>query len=141
MSDSKMGKAKGWVGRSAGTPHFHASGEREMLSNLPQSRTLLVPQPECSRLQEGSARWNRRPGSALRAHAGEKGAPGHQIKFFFLLIWLSQVLYIIVFMYVSWPCGSLLLRPFPSCGEWALLFVAVHRLLTAVASLVVEHGF
>ena len=26
------------------------------------------------------------------------------------------------------------------CGEWGLLFVAVHRLLIAVASLVVEHG-
>jgi len=27
-----------------------------------------------------------------------------------------------------------------SCGEWGLLFVAVCQLLTAVASLVVEHG-
>ena len=29
---------------------------------------------------------------------------------------------------------------FSSCGEWGLLFVAVHRLLIAVASLVAEHG-
>ena len=29
---------------------------------------------------------------------------------------------------------------FSSCGEWGLLFVAVHRLLIVVASLVVEHG-
>ena len=29
---------------------------------------------------------------------------------------------------------------FSSCGEWGLLFVAVCRLLIAVASLVVEHG-
>ena len=29
---------------------------------------------------------------------------------------------------------------FPSCGERGLLFVVVHRLLIAVASLVVEHG-
>ena len=29
---------------------------------------------------------------------------------------------------------------FSSCGERGLLFVAVHGLLTAVASLVVEHG-
>ena len=29
---------------------------------------------------------------------------------------------------------------FSSCGEWELLFIAVCRLLTAVASLVVEHG-
>ena len=27
-----------------------------------------------------------------------------------------------------------------SCGEWGLLFIAVHGLLIAVASLVVEHG-
>ena len=30
-------------------------------------------------------------------------------------------------------------RAFSSCGEWGLLFVAVHGLLIAVASLV-EHG-
>ena len=31
-------------------------------------------------------------------------------------------------------------RAFSSCGEWGLLFVAVHRLLIVVASLVAEHG-
>ena len=31
-------------------------------------------------------------------------------------------------------------RAFSSCGEWGLLFVAVCRLLIAVASLVAEHG-
>ena len=31
-------------------------------------------------------------------------------------------------------------RAFSSCGEWGLLFVAVHGLLIVVASLVVEHG-
>ena len=30
---------------------------------------------------------------------------------------------------------------FSSCGEQGLLFIVVHRLLIAVASLVVEHGF
>ena len=29
---------------------------------------------------------------------------------------------------------------FSSCGERGLLFIAVHRLLIVVASLVVEHG-
>ena len=29
---------------------------------------------------------------------------------------------------------------FSSCGEWGLLFVAVHGLLIVVASLVAEHG-
>ena len=36
--------------------------------------------------------------------------------------------------------SSLLTRAFSSCGEQGLLFVAVRGLLTAVASLVVEHG-
>ena len=31
-------------------------------------------------------------------------------------------------------------RAFSSCSEWGLLFIVVHRLLIAVASLVVEHG-
>ena len=31
-------------------------------------------------------------------------------------------------------------RAFSSCGEWGLLFIAVHGLLIAVASLDAEHG-
>ena len=31
-------------------------------------------------------------------------------------------------------------RAFSSCGEWGLLFIAVHGFLIAVASLVAEHG-
>ena len=31
-------------------------------------------------------------------------------------------------------------RAFSSCGKRGLLFIAVHRLLIAVASLVAEHG-
>ena len=31
-------------------------------------------------------------------------------------------------------------QAFSSCSEWGLLFVAVHRLLIVVASLVAEHG-
>ena len=31
-------------------------------------------------------------------------------------------------------------QAFSSCAEWGLLFIVVHGLLTAVASLVVEHG-
>ena len=31
-------------------------------------------------------------------------------------------------------------QAFSSCGKWGLLFLAVHGLLTAVASLVAEHG-
>ena len=29
---------------------------------------------------------------------------------------------------------------FSSCGEWGLLFIAMHGLLIAVASLVEDHG-
>ena len=35
------------------------------------------------------------------------------------------------------PCCA---RAFSSCGEQGLFFVAVHGLLTEVASFVVEHG-
>ena len=31
-------------------------------------------------------------------------------------------------------------QAFSTCGEWGLLFIAVHGLLIAVASLVAEHG-
>ena len=42
------------------------------------------------------------------------------------------------FIYYFWlHCWA---RDFSSCGEGGLLFVAVHRLLTVVASLVAEHG-
>ena len=35
---------------------------------------------------------------------------------------------------------GVVVRGLSSCGEWGLLFVAVCRLLIAVAPLVVEHG-
>ena len=50
------------------------------------------------------------------------------INFFFNYYFLSAL---------GLPCC---VRAFSSCGERGLLFVAVHRLLTAVASLVAEHG-
>ena len=54
--------------------------------------------------------------------------------FFFFLIYL----FIYVFLAVlGLPCCT---RAFSSCGERGLLFVAVHRLLIAVASLVAEPG-
>ena len=36
--------------------------------------------------------------------------------------------------------SSLLCGLFSSCGEWGLLFIAVHRLLIAVASLLQNMG-
>ena len=49
---------------------------------------------------------------------------------------------LIYFIYLFLPALGLrcCARAFSSCGERGLLFVAVRRLLIAVASLVVEHG-
>ena len=46
-------------------------------------------------------------------------------------------------MYLFWAAMGLCCctRAFSSCGERGLLFVAVHGLLIAGASLVVERGF
>ena len=44
----------------------------------------------------------------------------------------------IYFLAVSGLCCCVL--AFSSCGEQGLLFVAVHGLLIAVASLIAEHG-
>ena len=58
-----------------------------------------------------------------------------QIYLFFIFL---QIYFIYLFLAVlGLRC---LLQAFFSCGERGLLFVAVHRLLIAVASLVVEHG-
>ena len=56
-----------------------------------------------------------------------------QIRFFFLIIY-----FIYLFLAELGLCGCT--RAFSSCGERGLLFVVVRRLLTAVASLVAEHG-
>ena len=53
---------------------------------------------------------------------------------FFFLIYL-----IYLFLAVLGLCCCA--RAFSSCSKWGLLFIAVRRLLIAVASLVVEHGF
>ena len=57
------------------------------------------------------------------------------IKHLFYL--LFNFFFIYLFLAVSGLCCCA--RAFSSCGKWELLFVAVHRLLIAVASLVVEH--
>ena len=54
--------------------------------------------------------------------------------FFFLI-------YIYLFIYLFWLCWVFVAaRAFSSCSERGLLFVVVHGLLIAVASLVAEHG-
>ena len=52
--------------------------------------------------------------------------------FFFLIN-----LFILFLAVLGLRCSA---RAFSSCGERGLLFVVVHGLLIAVASLVVEHG-
>ena len=53
--------------------------------------------------------------------------------FFFFLI-------LFIYLFVAALGLRCCTRAFSSCGERGLLFVAVHGLLIAVASLIVEHG-
>ena len=54
------------------------------------------------------------------------------------LFFISIFIIIIVFLAALGLCCCA--RAFSSCGERGLLFVAVHGLLIAVASLAAEHG-
>ena len=60
------------------------------------------------------------------------------------LLCISYVLFFFLNKFIYLFLAVLGLRccawAFSSCGEWGLLFVAVRRLLIAVASLVAEHG-
>ena len=56
----------------------------------------------------------------------------HNILFFFLIYFIYLFLAALGLHCCAWA--------FSSCGERGLLFVAVRRLLIAVASLVAEHG-
>ena len=57
-------------------------------------------------------------------------------------LWHQIVLFCFVFLNLFLAALGLhcCARAFSSCGEGGLLFVAVHRLLIEVASLVAEHG-
>ena len=55
---------------------------------------------------------------------------------FFLFFVFFKFIYLFLVVFGLCCCA----RAFSSCGERGLLFVAVHGLLTAVASLVAEHG-
>ena len=49
--------------------------------------------------------------------------------------------YLFIYLFMFWPRWVFLAAwAFSSCSEQGLLFFSVHRLLTAVASLVAEHG-
>ena len=59
---------------------------------------------------------------------------------YFLFIYLFLNLFIYLFLFLAALGLRCCVRAFSSCSEWGLLFVAVHGLLIAVASLAAEHG-
>ena len=59
--------------------------------------------------------------------------------FFIRVIFFKKFIYFI-YLFLAALGLHCCARAFSSCGERGLLFVVVHRLLIAVASLVVEHG-
>ena len=60
---------------------------------------------------------------------------------FFFFFWPAFFTYIYIYLFIFGGAGFLLLKGlFSSCSEQGLLFIAVHGLLIAVASLVMEHG-
>ena len=89
------------------------------------------------------------PQSPLRPPLSPPGYRGcHQfyIYIFFNFFKINLIYFVIYFinLFIYLFLAALGLRccarAFSSCGEQGLLFVAVHGLLTAVASLVAEHG-
>ena len=55
-------------------------------------------------------------------------------------VYKNDYIDLFIYLFIFGCVGSSLLRAaFSSCGERGLLFIAVHGLLIAVASLVVEH--
>ena len=63
-------------------------------------------------------------------------ATGHCPGVFFIYLFIYLLTYLLLAALGLRCCA----RAFSSCGEGGLLFVVVHGLLIAVASLVVEHG-
>ena len=55
-----------------------------------------------------------------------------------LFFFFFNLSYLFIYFWLRWL--FVVVRAFPSCGEQELLFLVVGGLLTAVASLVAEHG-
>ena len=55
-------------------------------------------------------------------------------------LFLNKFIYLFVCLFLAVLGLHCCTQAFASCEEQGLLFVAVHRLLIAVASLVAEHG-
>ena len=89
------------------------------------------------------------PGSGieLRPSAVRAQSPNHWTTRKFppsnIYIFFNRFIYFLNFIYLLFLAALGLhccVWAFSSCGEWELLFVAVHGLLIAVASLFAEHG-
>ena len=66
-------------------------------------------------------------------------SPSFGVFFFEIYLFIYLFIYLYLFLAALGLCCCA--RAFSSCGVQGLLFDAVHGLLTAVASLVGEHGF
>ena len=71
-----------------------------------------------------------------KAKKENEGAVGKITIFIFLIL----ILFFKINLFLAALGLCCCTRAFSSCGEWGLLFVAARGLLTAVASLVAEHG-
>ena len=56
----------------------------------------------------------------------------------YIYLYIYLFIYLFIYFWLHWVFVAVC-RLFSSCGEQGLLFIAVHGLLTALASLVVEH--
>ena len=59
---------------------------------------------------------------------------------FYLFIYFFNLFIIFLYLFLAALGLCCCAGAFSSCGEWGRLFVVVHWLLIAVASLVAEHG-
>ena len=75
---------------------------------------------------------------ARRSVGRESGVRWTRLFFFNKCIYLLAYLFILFLASLGFHCC---MQAFSSCGEQGLLFVVMCGLLTAVASLVAEHGF
>ena len=120
-SDGKRGaKDVSWV---CGLEDSHYQIKKNFSLNLQHSKQLSV------QVTHISAHLRRKlipfPSSIAFSH-----------KFYFNLFLLKKIFLFYVLAVLGLLCCS---WSFSSCGKWGLLFVAVHGLLFAVASLVAEH--
>ena len=99
-----------------------------------QLRASFRPRERCphSRILEKGELGQLPGGDGIAGRGGACNPTNPHVAFFFFLINL--------FLFLAALGLRCCARAFSSCGERGLLFVAVRRLLIAVASLVAEHG-